>query len=56
MKQVAQNIFWKNEDVFRTVMTAKMELFVVLVSRFQPNLTKNPNICAREVLDAPLEY
>ena len=30
-------------------MTAKMELFVALVS-------SNPNIGAREVLDAPLEY
>ena len=35
--------------------TAKMELFVVLASSFQPltNFTKNPNIDAMGALNAP---
>ena len=35
-----------------------MELFVTLVSSFQPltNFTKNPNLGAMGVLNAPLEY
>ena len=39
MKQVAYR------DVSMTIETAKMELFVALVSNFQPllNFTKNPN-------------
>ena len=38
-------------------MKAKMELFVALVSSFQPptNFTKNPNMGATKVLDEPLE-
>ena len=50
-------IFWKkHRDVSRTIVTVKMELFVALVSSFQPltNFTKNPNISAMEVLNAPL--
>ena len=39
-------------------MTAKMELFVALVSSFKPltNFTKNPNLVAMGVMNAPLEY
>ena len=39
-------------------MTAKMELFVALVSSFQPltNFTKHINIADMGVLNAPLEY
>ena len=35
-----------------------MELLMALVSTFQPltNFTKNPNIVAMGVLNAPLEY
>ena len=38
--------------------TAKMELFLALVSSFQPvtNFTKDPNIGDMGVLNAPLEY
>ena len=38
--------------------TAKMDLVVALVSSFQPltNFTKNPNVGAMGVLNAPLEY
>ena len=38
-----------------TIATAKMELFVALVRSFQPltNFTKNPNIGAMGVLNAP---
>ena len=48
----------KKKDIYvsRTIATAKMELFVALVSSFQPlaNFTKNPNIGAMGVLNAPL--
>ena len=61
MKQVALACFLEkkqHKDVSTTSATAKMELFVALVSSFRPltNLTKNPNIGAMEVLNAPLEY
>ena len=59
MKQVALEGFLKKpKDVSRTVATAKMELFVALVSNFQllNNFAKNPNIGAMGVLNAPLEY
>ena len=48
----------KHRDVSRTKATAKMELLMALVSTFQPltNFTKNPNIVAMGVLNAPLEY
>ena len=48
----------KHEDVSRTIATAKMELFMALVSSFQPltNFTKDANIGATGVLNAPLEY
>ena len=60
MKQVVLEGFLKknHRDVSRTIATAKVELFVALVSSFQPltNLTKNLNIVAIGVLNAPLEY
>ena len=60
MKQVVLEGFLKKKhrDVSRTIATAKVELFVALVSSFQPltNLTKNLNIVAIGVLNAPLEY
>ena len=59
MKQVALEGFRiKNRDVSKTIATSKMELFVTLVTNFQPltNLTKNPSICTMGVLNAPLEY
>ena len=45
-------------DVSRTIATSKMELFVALVISIQPltDFTKNPNIGAMGVLNAPLEY
>ena len=48
----------KHRDVSRTIVTAKMELFVALVSSFQPltNFTKNPNMGATGVLNVPLAY
>ena len=48
MKQVALEGF----------LTAKVELFVALVSSFQPltNFTKKPSIGAMGVLNVPLEY
>ena len=42
----------KHRDVSRTITTAKIELFVALVTNF----TKNPNIGAMGVLNAPLEH
>ena len=54
MKQVPLEGFLKNyRDESRT-----LELFVPLNSSFQPltNFTKNPNIGAIRVLNAPLEY
>ena len=59
MKQVAFKSFLKKyRDVSKTIATAKMELFVVLVSSFQllTNFAKNPKIGVVEVLNAPLEY
>ena len=59
MKHVAlEGFLKKHTDVSRTIATAKMELFVALVSSFQPlaNFTKNPNIGAMRVLNTPLEY
>ena len=59
MKQVALEGFLKKpRDVSRTVATAKMELFVAVVSNFQllTNFAKNPNIGAMGVLNAPLEH
>ena len=48
----------KQKDVSRTIATAKMELFVALVSSFHPltNFTENPNIGAVGVLHTPLEH
>ena len=48
----------KKTQISRTIARAKMELFVALVSSFQPltNFTKNPNIDAMGVLNAPIEY
>ena len=59
MKQVALEVFMKKlRDVSRTIATAKMKLFVALVSSFQPlsNFTKNPKISAIGGLEASLEY
>ena len=59
MKQVAlEGFLKKHRDVFRTIATAKMEFFVALVSSIQPltKFSKNPNIGAMGVLNAPLEY
>ena len=48
----------EKKQISRTIARAKMELFVALVSSFQPltNFTKNPNIDAMGVLNAPIEY
>ena len=59
MKHVAlEGFLKKHRDISRTIMTAKMELFVALVSSFQPltNFTKHINIADMGVLNAPLEY
>ena len=59
MKQVALKGFLKkHRDVSRTIATAKIELFVILVSSFQSltNFTKIPNIGAMGVPNAPQEY
>ena len=60
MKQVALEKFLKkkHKDVSRTIATAKMQLFVALVSSFQPltNFTKNPKIGSKAVANAPLQY
>ena len=59
MEQLAFEGFLKKDRyLFWTIATAKMELFVALVSSFQSltNFTKNPNIGAVGVLHAPLEY
>ena len=53
MKQIAlEGFLKKHRDVSKTIATAKMELFVGLVSSFQPltNFKKNPNIGAVGVL------
>ena len=48
----------KHKDVSRIIATAKMNLFMALVSSFQllTNFTKISNIGAMGVLNAPLEY
>ena len=48
----------KNRDVSRTIPTAKMELFLELVTNFQllTYFTKNLSIRAMGVLNEPLEY
>ena len=59
MKRIAlEGFLKKHRDVSRTIATAKMELFVVLVSNIQQltNFTKNPNIGALGVLITHLEY
>ena len=59
MKHVAlEGFLKKHRDISRTIAIAKMEPFVTLVSGFQQltNFTKNPNIGAMGVLNAPLEY
>ena len=59
MKQVALEGFLKeHRNVSRTIATAKMELFMTIVSSFQPltNFPKNPKIGAMGVLNPPLEY
>ena len=59
MKQVAlEGFLKKHRDVARTIATAKMELFVALVSRFQllTNFRKNPSIGAMGVINVPLEF
>ena len=58
MKQVAlEGFLKKHRDVSMTIATSKMELFVSLVSSFQPltNFTKNPNIGAIGVLNALIQ-
>ena len=66
MKQVALEGFRiKNRDVSKTIATSKMELFVTLVTNFQPltNLTKNPQHrhygspkCASRILKRILKF
>ena len=59
MKQVALEGFLKrHRDLSWAIATAKMELLVALLSRFQSltNFTKNPNIGAMGILNALLEY
>ena len=48
----------KNTDIYRIIITSKMELFVALVSGFQllTNVTKNSIIGVTGVLDQPMEY
>ena len=51
MKQVElEGFLEKHKDVSKTIAAATMELFVALVSSFQPltNVTKNSNIGALE--------
>ena len=57
MKQVAlEGFLKKHRDVSKTIATAKMELFVALVSiQSLINFPKNPNIGALGVSYAPLE-
>ena len=57
MKHVAwEGFLKKRRDVSRTIVAAKMELFVALVSKPLTNFTKNSNIGAMGVLKEPLEY
>ena len=48
----------KHRDLSRTIATATMDLFVALVSSFQPlsNFTKNANNDAMGILNASLKY
>ena len=58
MKQVAlTGLLKKNADVNKIIGTAKIKIFMALVGTFQPltNFTKNCNIGAMKVLNAPLE-
>ena len=57
MKQFAlEGFLKKHRDVSKTITTGKMKLFLALGSSFQPlsDFTKNPNIGAMGVLNAPL--
>ena len=59
MKQVAlEGLLKKAQRCILTIATAKIELFVALVSSFQllSNFTKIPSIGTMGVLNAPLEY
>ena len=59
MKQVTlEGFLKKHRDISRTIAAAKMEIFVALVSIFQPvtNFTKNSSIGVVGVLNAMLEY
>ena len=58
IEQVAVDGFWKSPDVSRTIAATRMELFVALVSSFQPpsNFTKNPYISPIGVPNTPLQY
>ena len=58
MNQVALEGFLWEKKVSKTIAIAKMELFVALVSSFQPpaNFTKSPNVGAMGFLNVPLEY
>ena len=54
MKQVAlEGFLKKHRDLSRTIVTAKMELFMALIRSFQPlpNFTKNSNIGDMGVLN-----
>ena len=55
---VLEEFLKKHRDLSRTITAAKIKLFVSLISSFQPltNFTKNSNIGAMRVLNAPLEY
>ena len=59
MEQVELGSFLKKRRIVsRAIATAKMELFLALVSSSQllTNFKKNPNISSMGVLKAPLEY
>ena len=57
MKKVAlEGLLKKHRDVSRTIAAAKVELFVALVTSFQPLtiFAENPNIGAIGVVNEPL--
>ena len=60
MKEVAlEGFLKKHRDVSRIIATSRKEVFVTLVTSFQPltNFTKTLNVGAiMGVLNAPLEY
>ena len=60
MKEVAlEGFLKKHRDVPRIIATSRKEVFVTLVTSFQPltNFTKTLNVGAiMGVLNAPLEY